>query len=277
MREADLPSANELRALAGWNQTEEDSRRLLGLAAQGCFVATEANSVIGTVTTTSYGADLAWIGMMLVHPEHRRKGVATKLMNCALEYLRESKIQCIKLDATPAGRPLYEQLGFRVESSLTRWQRPPCTQTGGVQASPKTREAQQADWPALAAIDSTAFGVRRDHLLKTYGEAAGKTLVWPNQGPVLAWGLLRAGAHSDYLGPLEGDGEGLPCLVADLLSYANPRSVLWDIPDEQAIAINFARRLGFEPLRPLTRMCLGSEIVAHAPETLFGIVDPAVG
>ena len=277
MREADLPSANELRRLAGWNQTEEDSRRLLGLAPQGCFVADEANSVIGTVTTTFYGANLSWLGMMLVHPEHRRKGVARKLMNCALEYLRESKIECVKLDATPAGRPLYEQLGFRAESSLTRWQRLPCVQTGGLQTPTKTRELQQSDWAALAAIDSAAFGVRRDHLLKTYAEAAVKTLVWPNEGPVLGWGLLRAGAHSDYLGPLEGDGEGLPCLVADLLSYASSRSALWDIPDDQAVAIDLAKRLGFEPLRPLTRMCLGPEIVAHAPETLFGIVDPAVG
>jgi len=278
MTGADLRSANELRRLAGWNQTEEDCRRLLDFAPRGCFVATEDARVIGTVTTTTYGAELAWIGMMLVHPEHRRRGIATRLMNCALEHLRASGIKCVKLDATPAGRPLYERLGFREESKLTRWQRDATAPPSAPQATNLTmRTLQPSDWHAIERIDAAAFGVQRGFLLKRFAQAAVRALVWPGQGPILGWGLLRAGAHSDYLGPVEGASDGLPSLVANLLAGPSSRVTLWDLPDDQAMAIETAKRLGFETLRPLARMRLGPEIAACARRSFFGIVDPAVG
>src|SRR5580704_1065850 len=41
MIEADLIAIDELRRLAGWNQTPEDWRRLLQLEPDGCFVAVQ--------------------------------------------------------------------------------------------------------------------------------------------------------------------------------------------------------------------------------------------
>src|SRR5436190_22480309 len=108
----DLPAADALRREVGWNQKPQDWRRLLRLEPNGCFLAMHKGFLAGTVTTTTYGTALAWIGMMLVHPDHRRMGIATRLINRALEYLKEREVRCVKLDATPAGQPLYEQLGL---------------------------------------------------------------------------------------------------------------------------------------------------------------------
>src|SRR5882724_4627633 len=129
MTDGDLLVADELRRLAGWNQTLEDWRRLLWLEPRGCFVAEQEGRVVGTVTTTTYGQALAWIGMMLVHAEHQRRGIGTRLMRQALGYLQDHGVECVKLDATPAGRPVYERLGFIAESTLTRWQRPSSVET----------------------------------------------------------------------------------------------------------------------------------------------------
>jgi hypothetical protein len=46
--------------------------------------------------------------MMVVHPESRRRGVGVALMRAALDDLRGLGIASVMLDATPAGRPLYE-------------------------------------------------------------------------------------------------------------------------------------------------------------------------
>jgi len=43
-------------------------------------------------------------------------------MQAALDYLRGVGVATIKLDATPAGRPLYERLGFKEESLVERWE-----------------------------------------------------------------------------------------------------------------------------------------------------------
>ena len=123
MIEADVPAADELVAIGRWNQTSADWRRLLGLEPEGCFVAMEHGRLVGTVTTITHGRTLGWIGMMLVHPNHRRQGTATRLMRQAIAYLESRPVKCIKLDATPAGRLVYERLGFSAEGTITRHRR----------------------------------------------------------------------------------------------------------------------------------------------------------
>src|SRR5881397_491095 len=87
LSESDIPAAMKLKEAAGWNQTENDWRCLLGLEPHGCFAATLHDELVGTTTTTTYDDELAWIGMVLVKPERRRLGIATRLLRTALDYL----------------------------------------------------------------------------------------------------------------------------------------------------------------------------------------------
>ena len=112
LTDGDIGAALALQQLEGWNQTVRDWSRLLQLAPTGCFAAELDGRLSGTVTTITYGGALAWIGMMLVAPEHRRRGIGTKLLSTALDYLQTAGIAAVKLDATPVGQPLYEGLGF---------------------------------------------------------------------------------------------------------------------------------------------------------------------
>src|ERR1041385_2237710 len=95
--ESDIPAAMRLKEAAGWNQTEDDWHRLLLLEPNGCFGAGKDGALVGTTTTTTYGSELAWIGMVLVDPEYRRHGIAARLMSVALDYL-DGKVETIKLD-----------------------------------------------------------------------------------------------------------------------------------------------------------------------------------
>src|SRR5690349_9273722 len=112
MTAEDFSFADSLRASAGWNQTLRDWRRFLELDPKGCFVA-ELNGElagkmppvpVGTATTTRYENKIAWIGMVLVHPEQRRHGIGRGLLLHCIEYLKNSGVRCIKLDATPLGK-----------------------------------------------------------------------------------------------------------------------------------------------------------------------------
>ncbi len=279
MTEGDLPAADELRRLAGWNQTLEDWLRLLRLEPRGCFVAVQEGRVVGTVTATTYGQRLAWIGMMLVHPEHQRHGIGTSLMRQALEYLQGHGVKCVKLDATPAGRPLYEKLGFVSQGTLTRCRRPAEDETQySENTAARTRNLADADWDAVDEIDRAAFGASRDRLLRSLAHESRAALVWPALGHVVGWGMLRPGSNADYLGPLVcSSAAGSLSLVAALLGRAARNSVIWDTPDQNESAKTTAQRFGFVPLRPLTRMCLGPHTVAGNPQAQFAIADPAVG
>ncbi len=273
-----MVAADELRRLAGWNQRREVWRQLLRLEPDGCFVAMRDGQPVGTVTTTTYGQALAWIGMMLVHPKHRRQGIATALMRRALGHLRDSGVQCMRLDATPAGQPLYERLGFVPEWRITRWRRPPAPTPPLPEHDVGTREMSEQEWPSVERIDAAAFGVPRPRLLRPLVAGSYAALVWPAQGRIKGWGLLCPGAESSYIGPLVcAEPTGAICLAEHLLLVAGESSVIWDAPERNEVAGAAARQLGFTALRTLTRMRLGTAVPAALPQATAAIADPAVG
>lgn len=55
---------------------------------------------------------VGYIYNVYVEPEYRRQGIARRLVQTALDHCAEKKIKRVRLHASDAGRPLYEQLGF---------------------------------------------------------------------------------------------------------------------------------------------------------------------
>lgn len=54
----------------------------------------------------------AYIMNMYTAPEYRRQGIAYKLLHLLVGEAKRRGIQSISLEATEAGRPLYEKFGF---------------------------------------------------------------------------------------------------------------------------------------------------------------------
>lgn len=54
----------------------------------------------------------AYIMNMYVRPDYRRRGIATRMLDLLVADARQRGIQCISLEATDAGRPLYTKYGF---------------------------------------------------------------------------------------------------------------------------------------------------------------------
>src|SRR5581483_5813763 len=123
LTEHDLSDAAELSCLAGWNQTPEDWRMLLKLEPEECFGTKIEGRVVATASLLRYGNRLAWLGMVLTHPDFRRRGLARQLISHSIERANCLGMQTIKLDATEEGRPLYESFGFRCEQAVERWLR----------------------------------------------------------------------------------------------------------------------------------------------------------
>jgi GNAT superfamily N-acetyltransferase len=271
---ADIPAADALRNAGGWNQTPADWERLLLLEPDGCFAAWQAGMLAGTATTTSYGTKLAWIGMVLVHPDHRRKGIARALMVTCLRHLRDCRVESIKLDATPLGQSLYTQFGFIEEGTLVRWE---CTIPTISTELHNVRAIMESDWEALIEMDARTIGARRSMLLHALHRSALHTSVIEYNGKIQGFGMLRPGAKASYLGPLVAiNASSADHLVRSLLSRA-AGAVFWDIPDPNPEAQSLAEKNGFHKVRPFTRMWLGQNASASQPQHLFGITDPATG
>lgn len=275
---SDLPLAASLSGLAGWNQTRADWERFLATEPEGCFVAEYEGRPAGTATTIVYGQTLGWIGMMLVHPECRRRGVGAALLAHCLEYLRDRGVRCVKLDATPLGQPLYEKFGFRAEWSLQRWEKPSAG-TVASRAGTNLRAWRHGDVEAVRGLDAAAFGVNRARLLGTLAAASRVALVFESSpGKVAGFGLLRAGARADYLGPVVArEASVAGALIKALVAAAGGRGVFWDVPDPNREAVRLAGALGFKPQRSLLRMLMGEDGSPGNPCLQFGIGGPEIG
>jgi GNAT superfamily N-acetyltransferase len=242
----DIPAAFALSDGAGWNQTEEDWYRLLRLEPLGCFGYQEEDRIVATTTLLCHGTELAWLGMVLTHPDYRRRGLARQLVEAALAVADSRGIGCVKLDATDQGRPLYQQLGFEDEQPVERWYRPP----GPLPVSP------QSGWQAApdSPLDRAAFGADRSRFLATLGDA---------QCLDEAFALHRSGARALYLGPcIARDPVTAASLLRGLVTSYAGEAWFWDMLPQQTLAVEIARTLGFAPVRHLMRMRRGLPLSA---------------
>lgn len=273
----DVRRADELRALAGWNQTTREWELRRRLSPDGCFLAEWDGALVGTATTTCYDQQLAWIGMMLVHPGYRRLGIGAALFRQCLEHLQKvRRVVCIKLDATPLGQPLYARFGFSPELDLTRWQRAGAAPAAGHRAG--STPIPEPILQEIVKMDAAAFGCSRSELLKASLADLFAVVHRTDEGGVTGYGALRAGSRAYYLGPIVSPDRGTAeAIVRELLCHVGDGAVYWDLFDTNKTAVNLAQSLGFTAQRPLVRMCLGAKVAVARPEWQWGILDPATG
>ena len=262
-----------LKETAGWNQTEADWRRLLLLDPNGCFGAVKDGRLIGTTTTTIYD-ELAWIGMVLVEPQHRRQGIAAKLMNVALDYLN-GRAETIKLDATALGQPVYEKFGFEVESEVERW-----SGTGNSTGRETPGAAIMDDELVrdLLHLDRFAFNADRSKLMEKLVEDAcvSPVLIRAADGVLNGYALARSGTNKTYIGPVVANYPHLVETLLDrMLSQLPGRDVYIDINRECIVDTRVLSDRGFVKERDLIRMVKGRGL--KTSPLVVAIAGPEVG
>lgn len=268
LTEADIEAgAWELSTLVGWNQQPSDWRRVISDSPDGCFKVVDAGRVIGTVTTTRYGRQVAWIGMMLVHPDYRRRGLATQLMMAAIEYLRGCGVATIRLDATPLGRPLYEKIGFRADGTWSRWKAESVAEVPSGDRFPKLQPWR----PELLQIDRQAFGVDRGAMLQRLAED-GLAI-----DGITGYAMLRPGRIASQMGPVVATGPQVAGRLVREILQGQPGPFIWDVNGANPAAIELAQSLGFSPFRELERMTLGEPVPPEQQEWVYAFADPAIG
>ena len=244
----DIPAAMRLTEAAGWNQTKQDWLTVLAVAPGECWVYEADGNVAGTVTAVSHGRELAWIGMMLVDPAYRRRGIGRSLMEHALAYLEGAGVETIKLDATDMGYALYRGLGFQDERLIERW--------SGIAGPVPHKSATQdlrllMDVEEVSALDQEAFGVSRTAVLRSLRRGCTQECLRVPDAYVMA----RPGSNAHFLGPCVAREAGQARrLIQSILAKHYGEAVFWDLLPDNELASDLAEDLGFACVRRLKRM-----------------------
>ena len=279
---ADIPFGMRLKETAGWNQVEDDWRRILEQRPEGCFIGSIDGIDAGTGTTTRYES-IGWIGMILVDPPYRRRGLATELMRATIESF-EGTGATLKLDATPAGQTVYERLGFVEERPLGRWVLPKEELTRRTfERSAAVRAIETSDLARIVEIDRAVFGAARTWILdELYRRLPERAFCIERSGEVEAYCFGRDGSRFDKVAPLiaKREDDALELLDASIGSFVEDESTkdfALDVLDPTPTWEAALCERGFIHERPLVRMYLGKNETPGRPDRQWTIVGYDLG
>ncbi len=268
----DLELGLRLSRQAGWNQTEADWLRLMYFEPEGCFVAELDGSAVGT-TTTCVLDQVAWIAMVLVDQNYRRRGIGIHLLKHALNHLDSRQVSTIRLDATELGRPIYETLGFIPEYDLARYQgiAPSC------RALPTAADVTSDAFSDIIEFDKMITGTNREKMLiRLFEEFPQGLRTFQRRGKIEGYVTIRPGENAVQIGPCIASNDAGPVLLYDALNRCAGRYVSIDIPRDNAGAVKIAESSGLEIQRCFTRMYRG-ELVDDKLEALWAGSGPEKG
>ena len=197
-----------LKDIAGWNQLPADWERLIALEPEGCFVARYDGRDVGTATVTAYQKRFGWVGMVLVHPDMRRKGIGTMLLRHGIRYLERKDVTAVKLDATAAGKQLYLTLGFADEYLLERRQgRGETVDSPADPSIVSTRSALSGVLDRLCEYDGPVFGADRSRVLRRLiaEPEVQSAVAVDSYGAIRGYIMVRYGSSRHYIGPWVAD------------------------------------------------------------------------
>lgn len=271
----DIPFGMTLKNLAGWNQLPADWERFLDWEPEGCFLATWDGQPAGTATTIRYGDRFGWVGMVLVHPDLRRRGIGTALLMRSIEYLEQAGVAAVKLDATPMGKQLYDTIGFQDEYLLERH----------VAEAPAPGEQERVvpltddRLDAVCTLDLEAFGADRSRVLRRlHAEPDAGALVACDGERLMGYVFTRPGTNARYIGPWGArDAQTAEALFCAALHSMAGCPVFVDISLANPVTVGIVRRYGFEKQRHLIRMFRGRNDHPGRTGLVYGIAGPEIG
>jgi GNAT superfamily N-acetyltransferase len=265
MTAGDLDAGLRLSRLSNWNQVAGDWLCLLDSPAGSGWIAEDDSMAVGTVALLRYAPSFAWLSMMLVDPARRRSGIGWQLMETALAALADEA--CVRLDATPAGEPLYRRFGFVPEYSLVRATAPGLS----IAAPSNVRRMTSGDLDCVFAHDREVFGADRSAILASlYGRASALAAITPG-----GYCFGRPGHRYHQMGPVVATSADVAAALVSHCRVDGPVAI--DVPRDRAKWVRWLESVGFTVERPFLRMRRGGNAEYGEPSRQLAIVGPEFG
>ncbi|SEO94326.1 GNAT family N-acetyltransferase [Mucilaginibacter sp. OK283] len=210
-----------------------------------CFpIKVVINDAIAGIGAAIIHADVAWLGHIIVHPEHRSKGIGFYITQNLVDIAHQHRCQTINLIATAMGAPVYEKAGFITETEYLFF-KDIQIQLPGLPTL-NIKPYQEKFLQQILAIDQTNSQENREPLLREHVKTG---LIYCNDDTVEGY----------YL---PGLGEGLiiantACAGIELMKLHLRTNDKIAFPKNNSNAVNFLYEKGYKEIRTAKRMRLG--------------------
>jgi GNAT superfamily N-acetyltransferase len=238
----DRAACADLSEDRGWPR-EEHKWGLLLVAGTGYGIDAPEGGLVTACVVTEYGPpgrpELGAIGMVLVAERYARQGVGRRLMR---HVIAEMGTTPLTLHATPYGRPLYEELGFKVtgQAEMIRGHFTPAGADPGVRTRPATAE----DLSTILGLDGEVFGTDRTHVLTRLPAFADQLRVAEEDERIIGYAAAWPNMDDHVVGPLIArDTRTAKALIASLAAHTD-RQLRTDIDVRHEELLAWAKERG---------------------------------
>lgn len=274
----DVEQALELSKAENWNQTEKEWELLIGNHDNICVAATLGDKLIGTATAINYENKVGWIGMVIVDKSYRGQKISNLLLSGLIE--NSKNIISLKLDATPAGQPVYQNFFFTDEYLVYRLTAKVVFKNNfQFEAGISVEMASLENLEEITEYDKQIFGAGRkqliEFLIRNFPE---KSWILRQNGQINGIALGRIGSRFHQVGPVCASSLNFTKLLI-LKSFENCENnpVVIDIPEHKAELMNWLNTMGFTKQRHFVRMYRNENAFAGLTENQFLICGPEFG
>jgi GNAT superfamily N-acetyltransferase len=232
MTAADLPAAHKLSLSVLWPHRLEDWQFIHALG-EG-IVAEDTSGIVGTIMCWLHGPDYASLGMTIVAPGHRDRGIASALLE---RILNEIGDRSILLHTTATGVRFIEHKGF-VQTGWVHQHQGSVFRAPFVPLGPgeRIRPVGPRDEAVLADLATRSTGVPRATVIKHLLTVADVVAI-DRYGELVAFAALRKFGHGYVIGPVvAADAEHAKALIAHWAGTQAGAFVRVDVPDSSGLS-----------------------------------------
>ena len=279
LMENDIPALIALSDSVGWDYDEAELRTILS-TGNVFGHRNEADQLVSCSAILVYEERLATIGMVIVHDSCRGCGLGRELMQACMSSVPSDTT--IMLVSTPAGKPLYEGLGFTtaetIHKCLSEHFAPSAGSCGQDESFPVILPIEVADVADVIELDRLAIGSRRSHFVQARMEQAASCLVAKDvSGKTVGYGMAVQGPVNLIVGPLVAPDSTTAIRLLCQLTAGHTGKIRIDVPHGQEAFLDFLRQNGFTKVSEPPVMVANTIRLPERNGTYFGIAAQIFG
>ncbi|PEL87953.1 GNAT family N-acetyltransferase [Bacillus wiedmannii] len=276
LRDEQIGDIVALSSYIGWDYNKEEIETIFD---SGIIygVWNKRKELIASAAIILYGEKLASIGMVIVHPKYEGNGIGKAITNTCIKSV--SAQTPIMLIATDEGKPLYEKLGFRAVSYVSKYI---CNSYNVndycVGNEDYMMNYEECDLEEIIKLDENAFGTnRKAFLTKRIIQSEQCIVVKDNNQNVLGYGLSIQTPENKIIGPVVAENDAMAMRIVHDLAREHHGKLRIDVPEGKKGFMKELEITGFQKVNTPPIMMRNSDRFLKRNGELYSIAAQIFG
>ncbi|WP_144488433.1 GNAT family N-acetyltransferase [Bacillus sp. ABP14] len=276
LRTENIEDIVALSSYIGWDYNREEIETIFksGIVYG---VWNERKKLIASAAIILYGEALASIGMVIVHPDYKGRGIGKIITDACVKSV--SAHTPIMLIATGEGKPLYEKLGFRAVSYVSKYI---CNSYNVndycIGNEDYIMNYNECDLEEIIKLDEYAFGTNREEFLtKKIMQSEQCIVVKDKEQNALGYGLSVQTPENKIIGPVVAKNDEMAMRIVHHLARDHNDKLRIDVPEGKNDFMNQLESVGFQKVNTPPIMMENSDKLLKRSNELYSIAAQIFG